>query len=207
MHKSQGVGSPPRRGVRKEYFKLLDGPPMKDALLDGIDTTWARVPDSENVAEKIKAPICVFSPGGPAASVPKLLEIRKELGARRTNRGCAKPAKSTASSQRVWDPHSRGRRKSRLFRPPERCRSNLKRSIARRCRCDCRGTNSDFRPGLRIDVALAQDELVAKDLRPVPERRDFDSAVLASQAAGDGHLRGGRPAADRPARKPAGVSH
>src|SRR5881394_771932 len=28
MHKSQGVGSPPRRGERKEYFKLLAGPPM-----------------------------------------------------------------------------------------------------------------------------------------------------------------------------------
>ncbi|HEV2095487.1 MAG TPA: PIG-L family deacetylase, partial [Chthoniobacterales bacterium] len=27
MHKSQGVGSPPRRGARKEYFKLVDGAP------------------------------------------------------------------------------------------------------------------------------------------------------------------------------------
>jgi len=27
MHKSQGVGSPPRRGARKEYFKLLEGQP------------------------------------------------------------------------------------------------------------------------------------------------------------------------------------
>ena len=30
MHKSQGVGSPPRRGARKEYFKLLEGQPMTD---------------------------------------------------------------------------------------------------------------------------------------------------------------------------------
>src|SRR5215212_4632262 len=27
MHKSQGVGSPPQRGARKEYFKLLEGAP------------------------------------------------------------------------------------------------------------------------------------------------------------------------------------
>ena len=35
MHKSQGVGSPPRRGERKEYFKLLAGPPMTNGLFDG----------------------------------------------------------------------------------------------------------------------------------------------------------------------------
>ncbi len=31
MHKSQGVGSPPRRGERKEYFKLLRGAPIEPA--------------------------------------------------------------------------------------------------------------------------------------------------------------------------------
>src|SRR4051812_42931607 len=79
MHKSQGVGSPPRRGARKEYFKLLEGAPMKDELFDGIDTTWARVPMSEAIAEKAKQLLATFSPADPAASVPKLLELRKEL--------------------------------------------------------------------------------------------------------------------------------
>src|SRR5256714_2526111 len=79
MHKSQGVGSPPRRGARKEYFKLLEGAPMKDALFDGIDTTWRRVPKSEAIAEKAKQLLATFTPGDPAASVPKLLELRKEL--------------------------------------------------------------------------------------------------------------------------------
>src|SRR6476469_1952181 len=50
MHKSQGVGSPPRRGARKEYFKLLSGPSMTDGLFDGVDTTWKRVPNSADVA-------------------------------------------------------------------------------------------------------------------------------------------------------------
>ena len=40
MHKSQGVGSPPRRGARKEYFKPLLGSPMTDGVFDGVDTTW-----------------------------------------------------------------------------------------------------------------------------------------------------------------------
>ncbi|HEX4630054.1 MAG TPA: PIG-L family deacetylase [Chthoniobacterales bacterium] len=79
MHKSQGVGSPPRRGARKEYFKLLEGAPMKDALLDGIDTSWGRVQKSEILAEKVKQLLTGFSPADPAASVPKLLELRKEL--------------------------------------------------------------------------------------------------------------------------------
>jgi LmbE family N-acetylglucosaminyl deacetylase len=79
MHKSQGVGSPPRRGARKEYFKLLEGAPMKDALFDGIDTTWGRVPKSGTVVEKVKQVLTTFSGADPAASVPKLLELRKEL--------------------------------------------------------------------------------------------------------------------------------
>src|SRR2546423_9938615 len=36
MHKSQGVGSPPRRGARKENFKLLESQPMTASLFQGI---------------------------------------------------------------------------------------------------------------------------------------------------------------------------
>jgi hypothetical protein len=79
MHKSQGVGSPPRRGARKEYFKLLEGAPMTNSLFDGIDTTWARVPKSEAIAEKVRQLLATFVPADPAASVPKLLELRKAV--------------------------------------------------------------------------------------------------------------------------------
>ena len=79
MHKSQGVGSPPRRGARKEYFKLLEGAPMTNALFDGVDTTWARVPKSETIAQKVKELLATFSAADPAASVPKLLALRKDL--------------------------------------------------------------------------------------------------------------------------------
>ncbi len=54
MHKSQGVGRPPQRGARKEYFKVLEGAPITSGLFDGVDTTWARVPKSEAIAEKVK---------------------------------------------------------------------------------------------------------------------------------------------------------
>jgi LmbE family N-acetylglucosaminyl deacetylase len=79
MHKSQGVGRSPGRGARKEYFILLDGAPMKESLFDGIDTTWGRVPQSEAIAGKVKQLLATFNPADPAASVPKLLELRKDL--------------------------------------------------------------------------------------------------------------------------------
>lgn len=82
MHKSQGVGSPPRRGARKEYFKLLDGAPMTESLFEGIDTSWARVPNSTAIAEKVKQLLASFAPADPAASVSKLLELRKDLVAK-----------------------------------------------------------------------------------------------------------------------------
>src|SRR2546430_13457600 len=79
MHKSQGVGSPPRRGARKEYFKLLEGEPMTSSLFEGIDTTWSRVANSEPIATQIRQIISNFRPGDPAASVPELLKLRQAM--------------------------------------------------------------------------------------------------------------------------------
>ena len=79
MHKSQGVGSPPRRGARKEYFKVLEGAPITNGLFDGVDTTWSRVPKSVAIARKVKQVVAAFVPTDPAASVPKLLDLRKAL--------------------------------------------------------------------------------------------------------------------------------
>jgi LmbE family N-acetylglucosaminyl deacetylase len=79
MHKSQGVGRPPLRGARKEYFKLLEGKPMTSALFDGVDTNWSRVANSEPVAAKIRQIISNFHPADPAASIAELLELRQAL--------------------------------------------------------------------------------------------------------------------------------
>jgi LmbE family N-acetylglucosaminyl deacetylase len=79
MHKSQGVGRPPQRGARKEYFKVLEGAPITSDLLDGVDTTWARVPKSEPIADRVRQVTAAFVPASPAASVPALLELRQTL--------------------------------------------------------------------------------------------------------------------------------
>jgi LmbE family N-acetylglucosaminyl deacetylase len=79
MHKSQGVGRPPQRGARKEYFKVLEGAPITNGLFDGVDTTWGRVPASKAIAEKVGEVVSTFLPADPAASVPRLLEVRQAL--------------------------------------------------------------------------------------------------------------------------------
>src|SRR5438067_13110520 len=81
MHKSKSIGSPPRRGERKEYFKLLAGPPMTNGLFDGIDTTWKRVTNATDIGRRVQELIAKFSPADPAASLPKLLELRNTLAA------------------------------------------------------------------------------------------------------------------------------
>ena len=79
MHKSQGFGVQAQRGVRKEYFKFLDGEPFQSSPFDGIDTTWARVPGGAAVGAKITEAIATFRPADPAASVPALLQVRQAL--------------------------------------------------------------------------------------------------------------------------------
>jgi len=79
MHKSQGVGSPPRRGARKEYFKLLQGQPMPSSIFEGVDTSWSRVPNSESIAAKIRQLISKFNPADPAASLPELFKLRQTM--------------------------------------------------------------------------------------------------------------------------------
>src|SRR4051812_12603425 len=92
MHKSQGVGSPPRRGARKEYFKLLSGAPLTQGLFDDVDTTWKRVTDSGDVAAQVQQVIGTFVPADPAASVPKLLTLYEALAASKDAWAAAKRA-------------------------------------------------------------------------------------------------------------------
>ncbi len=82
MHKSQGFGVDVERGARKEYFKLLDGQPVKSPnLFSGIDTTWTRVPKADGAAAKIREIIAQYDIVQPAKSVPALIALRKLLQA------------------------------------------------------------------------------------------------------------------------------
>ncbi len=84
MHKTQGFGTsgpPVNEGSRIEPFVLLDGDAATSDLLDGVDTTWNRVPGGAEIARLIDEVIATFDARDAAARVPALLAIRRRLAA------------------------------------------------------------------------------------------------------------------------------
>ena len=81
MHKTQGFGSVGTRGAANESFQLLDGEPATNDILDGVDTTWNRIPDGSEIGKSVDEIIMQFNPQNPATSVPALLALRKHLAA------------------------------------------------------------------------------------------------------------------------------
>jgi LmbE family N-acetylglucosaminyl deacetylase len=81
MHKTQGFGSVSTRGSAMESFQLLAGEPATNDILDGVDTTWGRVPGGAEIGGLVDAAIKGFDPQNPADSVPSLLVMRKRLAA------------------------------------------------------------------------------------------------------------------------------
>jgi len=78
-HKSQGFGSTPQRGESKEYFELLGGTAPKTSLFDGINTTWSRVPNAQQVQQLIDQLNKNFDIRHPAHSVKSLIQLLNEL--------------------------------------------------------------------------------------------------------------------------------
>ncbi len=84
MHKSQGFGNfggGGGGGARSESFLLLDGEPATKDILDGVDTTWNRVPGGAAIGTLADEIISQFNPQDAAASVPSLLKLKSSLAA------------------------------------------------------------------------------------------------------------------------------
>lgn len=81
MHKTQGFGNSGGRGggARLESFELLDGEPATKEILDGVDTTWARVPGGAEIGKLADGAIDKFNAEKLSANVPGLLAIRSRL--------------------------------------------------------------------------------------------------------------------------------
>jgi LmbE family N-acetylglucosaminyl deacetylase len=82
MHKSQGFGNFGGRGgggPRTGSFTLLAGEPATKGLMEGVDTTWARIPGGAEVAKLADEAVVRFDLKDPAASIPVLLSIRGRL--------------------------------------------------------------------------------------------------------------------------------
>jgi len=84
MHKTQGFGNYGGGGggrTRAENFQLLDGEPAAQDIMDGIDTSWNRIPGGADIGTLAGEIITNFNAQDPAASVPALLKLRGLLAA------------------------------------------------------------------------------------------------------------------------------
>jgi LmbE family N-acetylglucosaminyl deacetylase len=79
QHKSQGFGSRGSRGDRLEFLEYVKGEKAEKDILDGVNMTWSRVKNSEKVQTLVDKAIKDFDAENPSATVPVLLQIRKEI--------------------------------------------------------------------------------------------------------------------------------
>jgi len=79
MHKSQGFGAIGRRGTRYEYFDFIDGESAKADILEGVNTTWERVPGGQKISSLIAEILDSFETQNPSKSIPALLAVYDEL--------------------------------------------------------------------------------------------------------------------------------
>ncbi len=83
MHKTQGLGNfagfGGGNGARHDSFELLAGEPAISDIMDGVNTTWSRMPGCSEIGKLADDVIAKFNPQDPAASVPGLLKINKRL--------------------------------------------------------------------------------------------------------------------------------
>jgi len=84
MHKSQGFGNFGGfggGGSRTANFLVLDGEPATNDIMDGIDTTWSRLPGGAEIGKQADEIIAQFDTNNPSASVEALLKLRQNLAA------------------------------------------------------------------------------------------------------------------------------
>jgi len=79
MHKTQGFDNFRGGGSHTESFQLMAGEAATNDILDGVDTTWGRVPGGMEIGKLADDLIAQFNPQDVAASVPGLLKLRGQL--------------------------------------------------------------------------------------------------------------------------------
>ncbi len=82
MHQTQGLAGAANRGrtgANEQSFMILAGDAPTADLMDGVDTTWARVSGGAALVPLVNDAIAKFNVAEPAASVPALLQLRPKL--------------------------------------------------------------------------------------------------------------------------------
>lgn len=81
QHRSQGMGAPERRGTMKANFTVIAGDPATQDPLDGIDTSWKRLPGGARVGELLFQAQRAFTPERPEKAIEPLLKARPLIAA------------------------------------------------------------------------------------------------------------------------------
>jgi len=81
MHHSQGTGAMRRPGGGHSGMTVIGGPPAKDDIFEGIDTTWNRLPGGAAVGAIFAEAIRTFEPAHPEKSIPYLVKARPLIAA------------------------------------------------------------------------------------------------------------------------------
>ncbi|HVZ26569.1 MAG TPA: hypothetical protein VG842_10960, partial [Sediminibacterium sp.] len=81
MHKSQGEGRPHTKGNFYEFFQTLGGEAPQKDLMDGVNTTWSRIPGTEDIAKEAAAILASYNFVHPETSVPALVRLYKAIAA------------------------------------------------------------------------------------------------------------------------------
>jgi LmbE family N-acetylglucosaminyl deacetylase len=79
MHKSQGQGTPSRRGSALNYFAHIKGETATGDIFDGVDLTWRRVRGGEAVGQILEDAAQKYDASNPQASLPLLVRAYAEL--------------------------------------------------------------------------------------------------------------------------------
>src|SRR5688572_5929798 len=79
MHKSQGFGAAERRGPVPNYFELLDGEPATGDLLEGVSTSWSRIPGVGAVDAILLEAERALEPEAPHRILPILARARAAI--------------------------------------------------------------------------------------------------------------------------------
>ena len=79
QHKSQGFGSSGSRGEAMEFFEFVKGYHAQKDIFEDINTTWSRVEGGAKVEPLVEKLIAAYNEENPSASVPMLLQVRKQI--------------------------------------------------------------------------------------------------------------------------------
>jgi LmbE family N-acetylglucosaminyl deacetylase len=79
QHKSQGFGSPGRRGDAMEFFEFVKGTTSTKDFFESVNTSWSRLKGTEKIQPLVDKVISEYKYEAPSASLPLLIQIKKEI--------------------------------------------------------------------------------------------------------------------------------